>query len=124
MSTWPSTGASSVIAMDSTCVTVDGPHPEARLIIQCEKNAVGRYLVIQIAAVKSTLTLCEVEVFLYQDTKCKYSSDLSGVLDMVAALLALLFFIFLVVYKVFWSRISNRSLLALTAVDETQLMCD
>ena len=66
MSTWPSTGASSVIAMDSTCATVDGPHPEARLIIQCEKFAVGRYLVIQIAEVKSILTLCEVEVFAKQ----------------------------------------------------------
>ena len=70
MSTWPSTGASSVIATDTTCATVDGTHPEARLIIQCEKNAVGRYLVIQIADVKSVLTLCEVEVFESQ-SKCQ-----------------------------------------------------
>ena len=102
MSTWPSTGASSVITTDATCATLDGPQTEARLIIQCEKNAVGRYLVVQIAAVNSVLTLCEVEVFVYPYTKCKYNSNVSGALDMMAARLALLVFIFLVVYRVFW----------------------
>ena len=67
MDTWP-TGNNSLLVMDAICATRDGPHPEARLIIQCEKNAIGRYLVIQIAAVKVTLTLCEVEVFV----QCKY----------------------------------------------------
>ncbi|KAK2189176.1 hypothetical protein NP493_114g06066 [Ridgeia piscesae] len=66
MSTWPSTGASSVIATDTTCATLDGPQTEARLVILCEKNAVGRYLVVQIAVVNSILTLCEVEVFANQ----------------------------------------------------------
>ena len=66
MATWPPTGAPSLIATDSTCATVDGSHPEARLIIQCENNAVGRYLVIQITADNGILTLCEVEVFAKQ----------------------------------------------------------
>lgn len=66
MDTWPSTVGSSNVAMDAICATLDGPHPEARLIIQCEKNAEGRYLVIEIAATNSILILCEVEVFAVQ----------------------------------------------------------
>ncbi|KAK2175503.1 hypothetical protein NP493_728g01041 [Ridgeia piscesae] len=62
MDTWP-TGGSSLVALDAICATLDGPHPEARLIIQCEKNATGRYLVIQITGSRSILSLCEVEVF-------------------------------------------------------------
>ena len=63
--TWPTTGGSSVIALDATCATLVGPQPEARVIIQCEENAIGRYLVIQIDGVNNSsyLTLCEVEVF-------------------------------------------------------------
>ncbi|KAI0242703.1 hypothetical protein LSAT2_011778 [Lamellibrachia satsuma] len=65
VNTWPTTGESSVIALDAICATLDGPHPQARVIIQCEENAIGRYLVIQIDGVNSDsyLTLCEVEVF-------------------------------------------------------------
>lgn len=63
---WPTTGASSLVAMEAICATLDGAHPEARLMIQCEKNAVGRYLVIQIDGTSSILTLCEVEVFVDQ----------------------------------------------------------
>ena len=69
MDTWPTTGGSSLVAMDTICATLDGPLTEARYIIQCEKKAVGRYLVIQIGAVNSVLSLCEVEVFASQ---CKY----------------------------------------------------
>ena len=63
MDTWPTTGGSSLVAMDTICATLDGPRLEARYTIQCEKKVVGRYLVIQIDAVNSYLTLCEVEVF-------------------------------------------------------------
>ena len=102
MSTWPSTGASSVIATDTTCAKLDGPQTEARLVILCEKNAVGRYLV----------------------AKCKYSSKHSGVLDMAAACLALLLSLFSGWFGLLPSFIANRSLLALTADDETPLVCD
>ena len=63
MDTWPTKDKSSVIAMDAICATLGGPQPEARVITQCEENARGRYLVIQIDGVNSCLTLCEVEVF-------------------------------------------------------------
>ena len=63
MNTWPTTNVSSVIAMDAICATLDGPQHEARVVIQCEENARGRYLVIQIDGVNSFLALCEVEVF-------------------------------------------------------------
>ena len=63
MDSWPTPESSSLANMDTICATLDGPRPQARLIIQCEKNATGRYLVIQLAAVKGILTLCEVEVF-------------------------------------------------------------
>ncbi|KAK2171487.1 hypothetical protein NP493_1061g00038 [Ridgeia piscesae] len=66
MNTWPTTGGSSLVVMDTICATLDGPRTEARYMTQCEKNAVGRYLVIQIDAVKSELSLCEVEVFVHQ----------------------------------------------------------
>ena len=66
MDTWPTTGGSTLVAMDTICATLDGPRTEARYITQCEKKAVGRYLVIQIDAVKSELSLCEVEVFAVQ----------------------------------------------------------
>ena len=65
MDSWPVIG-STVVAMDAICATLDGPRTEARYITQCEKNAVGRYLVVQIDAVKSELSLCEVEVFVSQ----------------------------------------------------------
>ena len=58
--TWPTNNGSTLIAMDAMCGTRDGPHPEARLTIRCEKNAVGRYLVIQIT--RYPLALCEVLV--------------------------------------------------------------
>ena len=58
-----STKVPSVIAMDAICATLDGPQPEARVVIECEDNARGRYLVIQIDGVNSFLALCEVEVF-------------------------------------------------------------
>ena len=73
MDTWPTAG-SSLVAMDAICATLDGPHPEARLIIQCEKNATGRYLVIQIDGSSSILSLCEVEVFVrgrFEQRKCR-----------------------------------------------------
>ena len=63
MDTWPTKDRTSVIAMDTICATLDGPQPEARVITQCEENAIGRYLVIQIDGDSSALTLCEVEVF-------------------------------------------------------------
>ena len=63
MDTWPTTGLSSAIAMDAICATIKGTHPERLLVIECEKNAVGRYLVVQIDDVDSILTLCEVKVF-------------------------------------------------------------
>ena len=66
MDTWPTTGGSSLVAMDTICATLDGPRTEARYITQCEKKALGRYLVIQMDAVNSFLTLCEVEVFVSQ----------------------------------------------------------
>ena len=34
--------------------------------MRCEKNAVGRYLVIRIDALDGILTLCEVQVFAYK----------------------------------------------------------
>ncbi|KAK2178256.1 hypothetical protein NP493_551g03036 [Ridgeia piscesae] len=68
MDTWP-TGKYSLLVLDAICATRDGPHPEARLIIPCEKNATGRYLVIQIAAPNHKMTLCEVEVFAYTHNK-------------------------------------------------------
>ena len=58
---WPMNNGSSLVAMDAMCGTRDGPHPEARLTIQCEKNAIGRYLVVQIT--RYPLALCEVHVF-------------------------------------------------------------
>jgi len=67
MDTWPVNG-STPVAMDAICATLDGPRTEARYITQCEKNAVGRYLVVQIDAVNSVLSLCEVEVFAAQRT--------------------------------------------------------
>ena len=69
MDTWPTTGGSSLVAMDTICVTLDGPRSEARYITECEKNAVGRYLVIQVEAANSVLALCEVEVV---SSLCKY----------------------------------------------------
>ena len=66
MDTWPATGGSSLVVMDTICASLDGPCTEARYMTQCEKKAVGRYLVIQIDAVKSELSLCEVEVFVHQ----------------------------------------------------------
>ena len=66
MDTWPTTGESSLVAMDAICATLDGPRTEARYVTPCEKKAVGRYLVVQIDAVKSVLSLCEVEVFVHQ----------------------------------------------------------
>ena len=67
MDTWPVNG-STLVAMDTICATLDGPRTEARYITQCEKKAVGRYLVIQMDAVSSYLSLCEVEVFASQRT--------------------------------------------------------
>ena len=61
--TWPTKDRTSVIAMDTICATLDGPQPEARVIIQCNENARGQYLVIQIDGDSSALTLCKVEVF-------------------------------------------------------------
>ena len=74
MDTWP-TGKYSLLVLDAICATRDGPHPEARLIIPCEKNATGRYLVIQIAAPNHMMTLCEVEVFAYTHNKRKYTTS-------------------------------------------------
>ena len=59
MDTWPPTDRSSAIAMDAICATLDGPHKERLLVIECEKNATGWYLVVQIDDVDSILTLCE-----------------------------------------------------------------
>ena len=64
--TWPTTNGSSAVAMDTICGTRDGPQTEARVVIECNGNAVGRYLVIEIHAVNGVLTLCEVEVFAVQ----------------------------------------------------------
>ncbi|KAI0211885.1 hypothetical protein LSAT2_003252 [Lamellibrachia satsuma] len=61
--TWPESGESSLIAMDAICAIIDGTHPEARVDAQCEKNAIGRYLVIQIDGDNSVLAICEVNVF-------------------------------------------------------------
>ena len=61
--TWPTTDRTSVIAMNAICAILDGPQPDRRVVIQCEENARGRYLVIQIDDDSSYLTLCEVEVF-------------------------------------------------------------
>ena len=63
MDTWPTTDRSSAIVMDTICATINGTHPERLLVIECEKNAIGRYLVVQIDDVDSVLTLCEVKVF-------------------------------------------------------------
>ncbi|KAK2174249.1 hypothetical protein NP493_816g02032 [Ridgeia piscesae] len=63
--TWPTNNGSSLVAMDAMCGTLVGPQRSARLMIQCEKNAVGRYLVIQNDG-RSALPLCEVEVFAVQ----------------------------------------------------------
>ena len=65
MDTWPTTDRSSAIAMDAICATIDGPLPERRLVIECEKNVIGRYLVVHIDDVDSVLTLCEVKVFVH-----------------------------------------------------------
>ncbi|KAK2174250.1 hypothetical protein NP493_816g02034 [Ridgeia piscesae] len=67
--TWPTNNGSTLIAMDAMCGTRDGPHPEARLTIRCEKNAVGRYLVIQIT--RYPLALCEVLVLVDPHTSRK-----------------------------------------------------
>ncbi|KAI0231974.1 hypothetical protein LSAT2_017685, partial [Lamellibrachia satsuma] len=53
--------------MDAICATLDGQQPETGVFIECEENARGRYLVIQIDAVNSFLVLCEVEVFTAKD---------------------------------------------------------
>ena len=63
MDTWPTKNSASAIAMDAICATLDGQQPETGVFIECEENARGRYLVIQIDAVNSYLVLCEVEVF-------------------------------------------------------------
>ena len=68
MDTWPTTGSSSLVVMDTICATLDGPRTESWYITQCEKKAVGRYLVIQIDAGNSVLSLCEVKVFASQRT--------------------------------------------------------
>ena len=60
--TWPTNKGSSLVAMDAMCATLDGLQRDARLMIQCEKNTVGWYLVIQSDG-PSALTMCEVEVF-------------------------------------------------------------
>ena len=69
MNTWPVTGASTAFAMDAICATLPGVHPQRLVVVRCEKNAVGRYLVIRIDALDSVLTLCEVKVF---PSTCKY----------------------------------------------------
>ena len=70
MDTWPTTGGSSLVVMDTICASLEGPRTEARYMTQCEKKAVGRYLIIQIDAVtlgvRRVLALCEVEVFVHQ----------------------------------------------------------
>ena len=63
MDTWPTINSTSAIAMDAICATLDGRLSGIGVFIECEENARGRYLVIQIDAVNSFLALCEVEVF-------------------------------------------------------------
>ncbi|KAI0208018.1 hypothetical protein LSAT2_007353 [Lamellibrachia satsuma] len=75
--TWPTTNGSSAVAMDTICGTRDGPHPEARVVIECNGNAVGRYLVIEIHAVGGVLTLCEVEVFAVQPRRWEWLLNMS-----------------------------------------------
>ena len=58
--------------MDAICATLPGVHRERLVVVRCEKNAVGRYLVIRIDALDSILTLCEVKVFL---STRKYIND-------------------------------------------------
>ena len=83
MDTWPVNG-STPVAMDAICATLDGPRNESRYITQCEKNALGRYLVIQIDAVNSILSLCEVEVFVtqreYWQLRKKYTDSYTNTL--------------------------------------------
>ena len=64
--TWPTTNGSSAVAMDTICGTRDGPQTEARVVIECDENAIRRYLVIEIHEFNGVLTLCEVKVFAVQ----------------------------------------------------------
>ena len=65
MGTWPTIGQSSLIAVDAVCCIIEGSHPESVVKRTCNKDAVGRYLVIQIDNNEFTngLTLCEVEIY-------------------------------------------------------------
>ena len=74
MNTWPVTGASTAFAVDAICATLPGVHSQSELVVRCEKNAVGRYLVIRIDAFHSTLVLCEVQVFAFKEVPSKYTN--------------------------------------------------
>ena len=65
MGTWPAVDQSSLIVVDAVCCIVEGSHPESVLNRTCNKDAVGRYLVIQIDNNASTnaLALCEVQAY-------------------------------------------------------------
>ena len=64
------TGGSTLFPNDAICAMLDGPRTEGRYIKQCEKKrAVGLYMLKHVDAVKSVLSLCEVDVSLFQ---CKY----------------------------------------------------
>ena len=72
MNTWPVTGASTAFAMDAICSTLPGVHPQRLVVVWCERNAVGRYLIIRIDARNATLCLCEVQVFASKEVPSKY----------------------------------------------------
>ena len=66
MGAWPTVDNSSLIAVDAVCCIIEGSHAEHVLKRTCNKDTVGRYLVIQIGkdAYANALALCEVEVYI------------------------------------------------------------
>ena len=66
MNAWPASSLSTV-NMDAICGTLKGPYLAARVVVECDRNTVGRYLVLQMYEGGGILTLCEVQVFAVQD---------------------------------------------------------
>ncbi len=61
--TWPAEDKTDLVSFDKQCAVLSGIHPEPRVDITCDDGATGRYLVIQMARDKYTLTMCEMEVY-------------------------------------------------------------
>ena len=60
---WPAENNTDLINFDKQCAVLNGIQAQPRVDITCEDGATGRYLVIQIARVNHSLSMCEVEVF-------------------------------------------------------------